>query len=82
MFFAHIKVLRERERERERERDQVYLFCRDTNHYNQSDTLFVLPIRGKLMSRLPPYQAHQINQELCHAFLKRNLLKGKDLKYN
>jgi hypothetical protein len=55
-------------------------FYRDTNHYNQSDTLFVLPIRGKMMSRLPPYLAHQINQGLCIAFLRRYLLKGKDLK--
>ena len=51
---------------------------RDTNHFNQSDVSFVAPsftLRWA-QSRLDATTAHSINLQICHAFLKRHLLKG------
>ena len=54
---------------------------RGANHYNQTDILFVLPKfitkQEKFRSTLDPVIAHGVNLEICHAFLKRNLLLGK-----
>ena len=54
---------------------------RDTDHFNQTDVRFVLPefaVRQlpKAGAVIPPVTAHQVNLELCHAFLRRHLLKG------
>ena len=51
---------------------------RDTNHFNQSDIIFTFPsfTARWAQSQLDPTVAHAINQEICHAFLRRHLLKG------
>ena len=71
------------ERERERERETKFycrFYCRGTNHFNQCDLPFVAPKTlmrfGLKESDLDSARAHQINMEICHAFLKRYLLKG------
>ena len=54
--------------------------CRESNHYNQCDAIFAAPyIIGyvvNLLSRINPVVAHQVNLEICHAFLKRHQLQG------
>ena len=56
--------------------------CSDTNHDNQTDIFFMIPrcfisfIGGKA-SRLDITVAHTTNLEICHAFLKRHLLKSE-----
>ena len=51
---------------------------RDTNHFNQTDVSFVAPSFTVCwaQSRLDTTTAHSINLQICHAFLKRHLLKG------
>ena len=41
---------------------------------------FALRQLRKAVATIDPLVAHQINLQLCHAFLKRHLLKGLDLK--
>ena len=60
--------------------DVYFYMCRDSNHLNQSDVEFVMPTffcrLTKMLSRIDPVAAHQVNQEMCHAFLKRHQLQG------
>ena len=58
--------------------DQNY---RDTDHFNQTDLKFTMPAflqkqLRKIVATIDPFAAHQINQQVCHAFLKRHQLKG------
>ena len=59
----------------------IVLPNRDSDHYNQTDLKFVMPAFAlkelrKAVATIDPVTAHQINQQLCHAFLKRYLIKG------
>ena len=54
---------------------------RDTDHYNQTDLKFALPAfvlkqLRKSDTIIDPVIAHRINQQICHAFLKRHLITG------
>ena len=59
--------------------------CRGTHHQNQSDLPFTLPDfmlervksnEAQFPSQLDRNTAYALNMELCHAFLRRHLLKG------
>ena len=61
------------------------IFQRGTHHMNQSDIPFVAPtfVMNRVGSSsdrpakmLTSNTAHHLNMEICHAFLKRYLLKG------
>jgi hypothetical protein len=60
-----------------------YSPSRGTHHLNQCDAPFANnPTLASLVisqqqSELPNEVAHQVNMDICHAFLKRHLLKGK-----
>ena len=59
----------------------ILLYNRDTDHYNQTDVKFTMPAFAqkqfqKALATIDPVIAHQINQQICHAFLKRHQLKG------
>ena len=59
------------------------LTCRGTEHQSQSDAFFIAPrlfasLVGKT-SALDIHTTHRINQEICHAFLRRHLLNGKSI---
>lgn len=59
------------------------VLCRGTTHFNQCDIYFLVPRIiagiGRDESYLNDVTAHQINMEICRAFLKRYLLKGKEV---
>ena len=59
----------------------IYSFCSGTHHLNQCDVPFVaqnsLPRVGLKDSCLDSKTAHYVNMDMCHAFLRRHLLKGE-----
>ncbi|KAL5474021.1 hypothetical protein EMCRGX_G028593 [Ephydatia muelleri] len=59
-------------------RRRSIITIRGTNHYNQTDILFVMPrfvvSSEKFRSPLDPAVAHSLNMELIHTFLRRHLL--------
>ena len=71
-------------REREREGENIIFFFSGTNHFNQCDMPFVTPRVlsriGLKESTLGSEKAHQINMDICTAFLRRHLLNGKFLE--
>ena len=59
----------------------ITITYRDSHHFNQTDMPFTISQcfdrqPNMVESRIDPYLAHKVNMELCHAYLRRHLVKG------